>query len=54
MNLAAAIFFAAAVLLFFLAAVGSTVIPTATAWGFVAVSIGLLLGAIPGARRASG
>lgn len=39
------ILFAVAAVLFFLAAVGSTIIPHATAWGLVALALGLAVGA---------
>jgi hypothetical protein len=39
------IFFGIAALFFFFAAVGVTVIPNPTAWGLVAVALGLAVGA---------
>lgn len=38
------IFFGIAALFFFLAAVGATIVPNATAWGFVALALGLVVG----------
>lgn len=39
------VFFIIAAILFFLAAVGATILPNATGWGFVALALGLAVGA---------
>lgn len=46
------IFFIVAAVFFFLAAVGANIIPQATAWGLVALALGLALGADYWPRRA--
>lgn len=48
------IFFGIAALLFFFAAVGVTVIPNPTAWGFVLTAVGLAVGGWIPWRKAPG
>jgi hypothetical protein len=48
------LFLVLALVLFFFAAVGVTVIPNPTAWGLVALTLGLLLAGIPLAWRRAG
>lgn len=43
--------FAIAAVLFFLAAVGSTLIPNATAWGLFFVALGLAIGGVAVVQR---
>lgn len=41
------IFFAISAIFFFLAAIGAHIVPNATAWGLVALALGLAVGGLP-------